>query len=272
MTGQFVENRVVVRGAGEMASGVIRRLFMAGFEVVALEQESPNCIRRTVCYAEAVYQEKVTVEGVTARLAKSYDDALNIIKENCVPVLIDPDAGLLASFKPLFLIDARMLKKENDTRLDMAPVVIGLGPGFTAGKNCHAVVETNRGFNLGRVIYQGSPQVYTGIPSAVDGYAKERVWRSPADGILKTYCSIGDNITAGEVVAEVSSSRIVSQISGVIRGLARDGLKVKKDDKIGDVDPRGIKEYCFKTSDKANAVAGGVLEAVFSMKNALNMK
>lgn len=269
MTQQLRENRVVVRGAGEMASGVIRRLFLAGFEVIALERSSPDCIRRTVCYAEAVYEKKITIEEVTAELAESGDHAIEIISDGHVPILVDPDGSSIPLFKAFALVDGRMLKMKSDTRLDMAPIIIGLGPGFIAGENCQAVVETNRGFDLGRVIYNGSPQTYTGVPFPVNGITKKRVLRSPASGIFRSKLLIGDKTEAEDTIGEVSGCPVISPIGGVIRGLVRDGLKVMKGQKIGDVDPRGIRTYCFTMSDKANAVAGGVLEAIFVLRNNL---
>lgn len=265
MNRRFRENRVVVRGAGEMATAAIRRLFLAGFEVAALEQAAPDCIRRKVCFAEAIHEKKITIEGVTAKFAVSVDEATMIIGKRYVPVLIDPRAELLPALKASALIDARMLKKDTDAEQGLAPVVIGLGPGFIAGKNCHAAIETNRGFDLGRVIYNGSTHTYTGKPSPINGVAEDRVIRSPAEGVFKTVREIGEKIAPEDVVGEVAGNLIASRIAGVIRGLARDGLKVVEAQKIGDVDPRGIRDYCFKISDKANAVAGGVLEAVFAL-------
>ena len=264
-------NRVVIRGAGEMASGVIRRLFLAGFEVIALEQESPDCIRRTVCFAEAVYKNEISIEGVTARLVKTGNDVSTLAADGFVPVFVDAEANLLSVLNPSVVVDARMLKQNINIMPDEVPVVIGLGPGFIAGSNCHAAVETNRGFNLGRAIYNGTPQAYTGMPSIVEGISENRLLFSPADGILKTYKSIGDQVEAGEGVGEVSGRPVECRIKGILRGLARDSLTVKQRQKIGDVDPRGIREYCFRISDKANAIAGGVLEAIHVLRRGINL-
>ncbi len=261
---------MVVRGAGEMASGVIRRLFLAGFEVIALEQEKPNCIRRTVCFAEAVYESEVTVEDVTARLVHTADGVSSLVAEGCVPVFIDTEARLLPILNASIVVDARMLKQNINATLDLAPIVIGLGPGFFAGSNCHAAVETNRGFDLGRAFYNGTPQAYTGIPSPVEGISKNRLLCSPADGNLKTYKKIGGEVESGEIIGEVSDRPVRCRTGGVLRGLARDGLTVKQGQKIGDIDPRGIREYCFKVSDKANAIAGGVLEAIYVLRRRMN--
>lgn len=265
-----MENRAVVRGAGEMASGVIRRLFLAGFEVIALEQEQPDCIRRTVCFAEAVYENEISIEGVTARLVKTENDVLTLVADGYVPVYTDAEASLVSVLNPSIVIDARMLKQNINATLDKALIMIGLGPGFIAGSNCHAVIETNRGFNLGRPIYDGSPENYTGMPSSVEGISEDRLLFSPADGILKTDRSIGDQVEAGEGAGEVSGRSVECRIKGILRGLARDGLTVKQGQKIGDIDPRGIREYCFRISDKANAIAGGVLEAIHVLRRPLN--
>lgn len=262
---------MVVRGAGEMASGVIRRLFLAGLEVIALEQKQPNCIRRTVCFAEAVYENEISVEGVTTRLIRSADGISNAVAGGFVPLFIDTEARLLPVFNPSVVVDARMLKQNINTTLDLAPIVIGLGPGFVVGTNCHAAVETNRGFNLGRAIYDGAPEAYTGMPSPVEGISENRLLFSPADGNLKTYKNIGNEVEAGEKIGEVSGRPVECRTGGVLRGLARNGLIVKQGQKIGDVDPRGIREYCLKISDKANAVAGGVLEAVYVLRRRMNL-
>jgi xanthine dehydrogenase accessory factor len=266
MTQQYNENRVVVRGAGDVASGVIRRLFHGGYQVIALERYDPSCVRRLVCYAEAVYDKTVTVEGVTAELADSAETAMELSAKKKIPILVDPLAESLHDLKPLAVVDARLLKKDIDTRPDMAPIVVGLGPGFVAGQNCHAAVETIRGFDLGRVIYNGSPIADTGEPVAVNGFSYDRVLRSPADGEFVSSMKITDMVTAGQVVGQVSGVDVVTQIDGIIRGLIRNGSKVYTSQKIGDVDPRGVKDYCYKISDKANAVGGGVLEALMVLK------
>ncbi len=253
-----------------MASGVIRRLSLAGFEVIALEQEQPDCIRRTVCFAEAVYEKKISIEGVTARLTRTNDNPSTIKADGIVAILVDAEASLLPVLDPSIVIDGRMLKQDINSTLEMAPIVIGLGPGFVAGINCHAAIETNRGFDLGRAIYNGTPQTYTGVPAPVEGISQDRLLCSPADGKLKAYLKIGDEVEPGEKVAEVSGLPVESRIGGVLRGLARDNLMVKQSQKIGDIDPRGIREYCFRISDKANAVAGGVLEAIYVLRRRMN--
>lgn len=262
---------MIVRGAGEIASGVIRRLFLTGFEVVALEQEQPDCIRRTVCFAEAVYENEISIEGVTARLVETGNDASTLVVDGFVPIFADAEANLLSVLNPSIVVDARMLKQNIDATLDKVPVVIGLGPGFIAGSNCHAAIETNRGFDLGRAIYNGTPQAYTGNPSPVEGISRDRLLFSPADGRLNTLKKIGAEVEPGDNIGEVSGRPVACRIGGVLRGLARNGLMVKKGQKIGDIDPRRIREYCFRISDKANAVAGGVLEAIYVLRGRLEL-
>ncbi len=266
MNDQSSTNRVVVRGAGEMASGVIRRLSVAGFAVVALEQESPVCVRRTVCYAEAVYDGEMTVEGVTAELVDSTDAAVLVLAQGRVPLLIDPGAESLSKLAPLALVDGRMLKKNIDSSLEMVPIVIGLGPGFVAGQNCHAAVETNRGFDLGRVIYTGSPLTDTGVPAPVNGVGVKRVFRSPGDGIFRSPAEIGEMVDSGQVIGEVDKQPVICAIGGMIRGLLRDGLPVTTAMKLGDIDPQGNKAFLTKISHKANAIGGGALEAILALR------
>ncbi|MFH1700906.1 MAG: selenium-dependent molybdenum cofactor biosynthesis protein YqeB [Candidatus Zixiibacteriota bacterium] len=267
MTEEINRNLIIVRGAGEMASGVIKKLFIAGFDVVALEKPSPTCIRRKVCFAEAVHQKEVTIEGVTAKLASSVIDALSALKSRRVPILIDPDAECLKLLNPYFLIDARMMKTKNDTNLDMAPVVIGLGPGFTVGENCHAAIETNRGFDLGRVLYDGSTQAHTGTPASVDGISEARVLRAPGNGIFMPDYEITNKVHIGQEIGKIGDTAVACGTSGIIRGLIANGSEVKQGQKIGDIDPRGKRDFCFRISDKANAIAGGALEAALALKS-----
>ncbi len=266
----FVDNRVIVRGAGEMASGVIRRLVMTGFGVIALEKPDPTCIRRYVCYAEAFFKGEATVQGVTAVLVSSAEEAIAVTGNRHVPLLVDPKAEKSPILMPMALIDGRMLKQEVDTDLDTAPIVIGLGPGFVAGENCHAAVETNRGGNLGRIFYEGKPRTYTGIPATVGGFSHQRVIRSPADGVFTSQCNIADTVDSGQVLGEVAGTPVVSRINGIVRGMIHDGLKVSTGQKIGDVDPRGNKELCYKISDKANAIGSAALEALMVLKAKIN--
>lgn len=252
-----------------MASGVIHRLFTDGFSVVTLEQAAPSCVRRAVCFAEAVYEREVSIESVPARLIERSD--LNLESEQSfVPLLIDPSASLLKFLNPAVLIDARMLKREPNCSIEMAPIVIGLGPGFCAGRNCHAVIETNRGPSLGEVIFHGEPEQYTGIPATVQGVNLKRVLRAPVAGELHTALGIGDSIIAGQEVGRVNDASFVAEIGGVVRGLLRDGTPVSAGQKLGDIDPRGDRELCFRVSDKAKAIAQGVVEALEELKSRSN--
>lgn len=262
MTSHSVKDRVIVRGAGEMASGVIKHLVLAGYEVITLEKPAPSCVRRYVCYAEAIFKKRVTIEGVTAVLVNTIEEAVATTGNLIVPMLIDPEATQLSRLSPSAVVDGRMLKQRSETSLDMVPAVIGLGPGFTVSDNCHAAIETNRGTNLGRVLYAGSPQAYTGVPSLVEGYGRERVLRSPAEGIFEARCRITDTVRKGQVLGRVALVEVIGAIDGVVRGLIHDGLEVVSGQKIGDIDPRGVQESCYQMSDKANAIGQGVLQAL----------
>jgi xanthine dehydrogenase accessory factor len=257
---------VIVRGAGEMASGVIKHLFLAGFKVIALEKPHPDCVRRSVCFAEVFCEGRGTVEDITAVLIKSVDEAIEITTKQQIALLIDPEANLLNTIKPAAMIDGRMLKTTNDTAINMAPIVIGLGPGFKAGKNCHAVIETNRGSDLGKIIYQGTAQHYTGTPAPIDGIGAERVLRSPTDGIFKAVMKIGDMVKSGQTIGDISGKIITAPIDGVVRGLIRDDLEVSTGQKIGDIDPRGIREKCFKISSKANCIGKSAVKALTRLR------
>jgi len=254
--------RVVVKGGGDLATGVVHRLHRAGMHVLVTELPQPTVIRRTVAVASAVYQGQITVEDLVARLASSPDDVARCLTEGTVPVLVDPKAEVIKWWRPDVVVDAILAKRNLGTRLNDAPVVIGLGPGFTAGVDVHAVIETQRGHYLGRVILEGQAAPNTGIPGPTMGYTEERVLRSPGSGVFYGCRQIGDPVQAGDVVAMVNEQPVVARISGVLRGLLADGLLVHPGMKVGDVDPRGQREFCFTISDKARAVAGGVLEAI----------
>jgi xanthine dehydrogenase accessory factor len=258
--------RVVVRGAGEMATGVIVCLREAGYAMVALEQASPVCVRRAVCLAEAVCQGRAVVEGITAVLATSVEDALVRAAAGEVPVLVDPEARLVPALKPEVVIDARMLKRDLSDSGYRAPIVIGLGPGFVAGDRCTAVIETQRGPDLGAVIMSGRAQSYSGVPAPVAGVGLDRVLRSPGDGPFTSTHRIGDAVPAGAVVGHVGGVPVASAIGGVVRGLARNGLQVTNGQKIGDIDPRGEIARCFRISHKARAIGHGVLTALVKLK------
>jgi xanthine dehydrogenase accessory factor len=255
---------IIVRGGGDIGTGVAHRLHRAGFTVMVTELPQPLAVRRAVAFAQAVYSGSITVEGVTARLASDPMEGMAYAVLDQVPVVIDADGSVIRRMQPPIVVDARLAKRPLDTSLADARLVIALGPGFVAGQNCHAVVETNRGHNLGRVYWKGGTEPDTGQPEPVHGLAGQRVLRAPATGTFAGLKQIGEHVAAGEAVAEVGGQEIAAPFAGVVRGLLQDGLRVSAGLKVGDIDPRGVREYCFLISDKARAVAGGVLEAVFS--------
>ena len=231
--------------------------------------ERPTAIRRTVAFSEAIVYGETTVEDVTARLAANADEARALLAQGIVPVLADPGCTCREALAPDALVDAILAKRNLGTRITNAPVVVGVGPGFTAGEDCHAVIETMRGHTLGRVIYSGSAIPNTNVPGLIGGFAGERVLRAPADGAFRSVRRIGDLVKAGDVAGYVSGEPMVCTIDGVLRGLIADGIPVRKGMKSGDVDPRGNVENCYTVSDKATAVGGGVLEAILHLSGAL---
>lgn len=253
---------VVVKGAGDLATGVAYRLYRSGFTVVMTEISEPSVVRRTVSFAEAVFDGEIVVEGVTARRVEGVEEVRRAIQDGVIPVVIDPEAKIVSELRPTVLVDAIIAKRNVGTRRSDAPIVIGLGPGFVAGEDVHAVVETNRGHYLGRVLLTGAAEPNTGIPGPVGGYTTERLLRAPVEGVLTPVRTIGDQVTEGEVVARVGDEPVRAGVTGVLRGLVREGLHVTKGMKIGDVDPRAARDHCFTISDKALSVGGGVLEAI----------
>jgi len=237
---------IVVRGGGDIATGSIYRLSKAGFSIVVLEIEKPRVVRRAVAAAQCVFVGQHAVEGVAFQK-------------------VDID-GIKSKSPANILVDARMLKRNIDSSCDLADLTVGLGPGFTVGDNCDVVIETQRGYNLGRVYSdQGSSAMPdTGYPEQVNGYSYERVLRAPCSGIVQAQAAIGDMILEGVIVASVGNREVLAPFPGVLRGLIQTGLKVDEYDKIGDIDPRAIRSHCFKISDKALAIGGGVLEAVMT--------
>lgn len=252
----------LIRGAGDLATGIALRLWRSGIRVVLTDLERPTAIRRTVAFSEAIVYGETTVEDVTARLAANADEARALLAQGIVPVLADPGCACREALAPDALVDAILAKRNLGTKITDAPVVVGVGPGFTAGEDCHAVVETMRGHTLGRVIYSGSALPNTNIPGLIGGFAGERVLRAPCDGIFTAVHRIGDTVEEGETIGFVEGQPMKCTISGVLRGVLDDGVPVKKGMKSGDVDPRCKPEYCTTISDKALAVGGGVVEAV----------
>jgi xanthine dehydrogenase accessory factor len=259
---------VVVRGAGDLATGTIVRLVRCGFRVIALETAQPTAIRRAVALSEAVYEGSARVEDVEARLAAGVEEALSLASGRLVPIVVDPGGATVAALHPFALVDAIIAKRNLGTRRGMAGLVVALGPGFTAGVDVDAVIETNRGHDLGRVILDGEAQPDTGTPGAIDGATSRRVLHAPAPGRFAAVCAIGDRVGAGQVVAAVEAEgkvEIRAGLDGVVRGLLRSGYTVPKGFKVGDIDPRGKREHCFTISDKARAIGGGVLEALLML-------
>lgn len=259
----------VIRGAGDLASGIALRLWRSGIRVVMTDVERPTAIRRTVCFSEAVVHGETAVEGVTARRAETAAQALELLREGVIPVLADPDGHCIPDLRPVAVVDAILAKRNLGTRITDAPVVIGVGPGFTAGEDCHAAVETMRGHYLGRVLYEGSPIPNTGVPGLIGGFAGERVLRAPADGAFHRILDIGDRVKMGDVAATVEGAPMLCTLDGILRGILADGTPVHRGMKAGDIDPRCEEKHCYCASDKALAVGGGVLEAILALSGAL---
>ncbi|MBN2059036.1 MAG: EF2563 family selenium-dependent molybdenum hydroxylase system protein [Deltaproteobacteria bacterium] len=258
----FEDKMILIRGAGDLATGVAARLWRSGFPVIMTEIERPLTVRRSVSLSEAVFEGEVTVEDIIARFIDAPNRIKEVLGKGKIPVLVDPDAAILNEIELFALVDAIMAKRNLGTRMDSATFVIGLGPGFTAGKDVHAVVETKRGHNLGRVIRDGEAEPDTGIPGEINGHSVKRLIRSPGEGIFSASLMIGDSVKEGAIVGYVENVPVKAPLTGVLRGLIHEGISVKQNMKIGDIDPRGIREYCHTISDKALAIGGGVLEAL----------
>ena len=273
---------IICRGGGDLATGIVHRLFRAGFPVLVLETDSPAAIRRQVSFSEAVYDGTATVEGVTAeRIASANRASVNhVLEEGRVPLLVDPEGSSIPLLKPDIVVDAIIAKKNLGTAKEMAPLVIGVGPGFTAGEDVDLVVESMRGHNLARIFMTGSALPNTGIPGNIGGFTKERVLHAEAAGYMKNIRKIGDIVEKGEEIARIyekmtedgtfsgSYVSVEASISGMIRGLIREGYHFQKGFKIADIDPRESElANCFTISDKARSIGGSVLEAVCGYVN-----
>jgi len=257
---------VLIKGSGDIATGCALRLWRSGFDVVMTDLPLPSSIRRTVCFSEAVRLGETEVEGVRAKRAESPEEARALLALGVLPVIPDPDCACREQLKPDVLVDAILAKVNVGTRMDDAPAVVGVGPGFTVGKDVHAVVETQRGHTLGRVLWTGSAIPNTGIPGNIAGYTSERVMHSTCAGAFHAHREIGDTVKAGEVFADIDGEPQLCKIDGTLRGILPDGFPVPKAGfKCGDVDPRCRLFHCFTVSDKAQAVGGGVLEAVLML-------
>lgn len=254
---------VIVRGGGDIASGVIQKLYRCGFKVLVLEIENPTCIRRAVSFSEALFEDEIEVEGITGVKVSDIEEIEDAWKNNKVPVIVDPKGSYINLLKPKAVVDGILAKKNLGTYINMAPITIALGPGFEAGKDVDVVIETNRGHNLGRLIFNGEAQADTGAPGNIGGYTKERVIYSPCDGVINNVREIGDIVKKEEPLAYVGDYIVRATIDGVLRGIIRNNSKVCKGLKIADIDPRlEERKNCFTISDKARTIGGGVLEAL----------
>ncbi len=260
-----LDELVIVRGGGDLGTGTAWRLHRSGFPVIVLDIERPLAIRRTVAFSTAVTEGSITVEGVEGVLVETPDAALDVSSRDGVAVLVADTIPDLED-PPQVVIDARLAKQPLDTNRAMAPLVIGLGPGFTAGDHCHAAIETNRGHRLGKVIWEGSAKQNTGVPGSIGGESSKRVIRADRGGDVRWERQIADIVEVGDRLGSVSGADITAPIGGVVRGLIEPG-PVKPGLKIGDIDPRGDPAVCFEISDKSRSVAGGVLEAVMTWLN-----
>ena len=271
-----MKDLIIVRGGGDLATGSIYKLKKSGFRVLILETADPSAIRRNVAFCEAVYQGSQTVEDVTCYKAESVQQAQQLLEEGKLVVLVDPQGESISLLHPMAVVDGILAKKNLGTNRAMAPITVALGPGFVAGEDVDAVIETKRGHHLGRVLWNGSAAPNTGIPGIIGGYGKERVIHCPAKGILRNVKKITDLVSKGEVIAVVETEEgvipVEATLDGILRGLIRDGYPVKPGFKIADIDPRlDERQNCFTISDKARCIAGGVLEAIMQRKGELRL-
>ena len=271
-----MKDLIIVRGGGDLATGTIYKLKKSGFPVLILETENPSAIRRNVAFCEAVYQGTQTVEDMTCYFAETFNLAQQFLNEGKLTVLVDPAGEAIEKLQPLAVIDTILAKRNLGTHRNMAPITVALGPGFTAGKDVNAVVETKRGHNLGRVLWDGCAAPNTGVPGIIAGYGKERVIHCPAKGVLRNVKKITDTVSEGEVIAVVETQDgivpVKATLDGILRGLIRDGYPVDVGFKMADIDPRAEEfNNCFTISDKARCIAGGVLEAVLQRKGELGL-
>ena len=263
----MAETIVVIRGAGDLATGVAHRLHRSGFKVLLLEVAHPLVVRRTVSFAQAIIDGETTVEDVRARKVAGIDEIKTAWQQAVIPVLVDPGANILKELKADVVVDATLAKRDTGMRQDMAPLTIALGPGFEAGKQVHVVIETMRGHNLGRLFFTGGAQPDTGIPDPVMGRGAERVLRSPCKGVLRHVLDIGAQVKKDGIICYDGEEPVHAVFDGVVRGLIMNGREVPQGLKIGDVDPRLVTDHCYTISDKARALGGSVLEAILMWKS-----
>ena len=255
---------VCVKGGGDIASGVSWRLHRCGFRVLITELSTPMAVRRRVAFCEAVYDGHAEVEGVEAILIHEATESYALWDNGKIPLMVDPDCRIAKAIQPDVIVDAILSKRNTGTAIDDAPIVIALGPGFEAGKDTHAVVETQRGHYLGRLLTKGSAAPNTGVPGPIAGITSDRVLRAPVEGVWESRADIGDRVKKGDQVGSVAGQPVNALIDGVLRGLIRSPIPVKKGLKIGDIDPRGVTAYCHTISEKALAISGGVLEGILT--------
>ncbi|WP_026478932.1 selenium-dependent molybdenum cofactor biosynthesis protein YqeB [Alkaliphilus transvaalensis] len=260
-------NLVIIKGAGDIASAVAHKLVRCGFKVIMTEIEKPTCLRRTVSFANCIYEGTWEVEGIRAKKVKDSVEIEKVLAQGDIAVVVDDKCSIKNAVKPITIIDAVLAKTNTGTQMGDAPLVIGLGPGFTAGEDVDLVVETNRGHNLGKVILVGKAEANTGIPGNIGGFSKERVLRASCHGRIYHIKRLGDLVMMGETVATINHIPVKTSISGVIRGLIYNGLEVQEGAKIGDVDPRGNRDWVYTISDKGRCIAGGVLEGIMMKGN-----
>ncbi len=258
--------KVLIKGAGDLATGIGCRLHRCGFDLVMTDIAVPTTVRRTVAFSRAVYEKQAAVEDITGVLCSNLESVQDAVAKDKVAVIVDEECRIRETWKPDVIVDAIIAKKNLGTLITDAATVVGVGPGFTAGVDCHVVVETKRGHNLGRCIWEGSAYPNTGVPGMIGGYDKERIIRATADGVFRGQVRIGDLVEKGSLLGFSGDSPIYAQVGGVVRGLLQDGVEVTKGMKSGDVDPRGVIESCYTISDKASSIGGGVIEAILSME------
>lgn len=262
-----IDDIIVVRGGGDIASGAIQKLYRSGFKVLVLETETPSAIRRKVAFCEAVYEKEIEIEGIKARLVVNDEEIQDCWDSDVLPVMIDSRGKVIERLKPLAVVDGILAKQNFGTKRSMAPITIALGPGFSAPEDVDIVIETMRGHNLGRIIEEGRASENTGVPGIIAGFGIERVIYSDYSGVITNIEKIGNVVEKGDVIAVVGDNEIYVSISGVLRGIIRDGYKVKKGLKIADIDPRiSEKDNCFTISDKARNIGGAVLESILYLK------
>lgn len=263
----FSSYKVIIKGGGDLASAVAYKLHRSGFPVIITETMHPKMVRRAVSFGNSIYEKTWTVEGVISDYVDSVEQVNDVISRGHIPVLIDPKCKVLKELNPIVLVDAILAKRNTGTSMNDAPIVIGLGPGFMAQKDVHAVIETKRGHDLGKVILNGAAILNTSIPGNIEGYTHERVFRAPKGGFIRANVDIGDMVEKDDIVCFVDGVPVKAKISGIVRGIIHGDLMVKSGQKLGDIDPRKNELYCYTISDKGRTIAGSVLETILCLLN-----